>query len=148
MIQPISLAEAEYVAHSFARSVMDYGEPVTDFHARYPGRLESCLEQPFTHFNGRFVYWTLVHRAAVMFYLLIKNHPFENGNKRMAVTITMTFFHKNGHWIEIHPDTLYSVAKFVAESRPRDKERVISDLKHVFRKHLVLLSKFKKHPSN
>ncbi|MFI5746558.1 type II toxin-antitoxin system death-on-curing family toxin [Streptomyces sp. NPDC051644] len=140
MIQRVSLKEAEYVAHKMARELMDYGEPVADFRARYPGRLESCLEQPFTYLNGRFVYWTISHRAAVLFYLLIKNHPFENGNKRMAVTIMLTFFYKNGRWISIAPDALYRIAKIVAESPPYQKDIVIKLLKTTFRDHLVRAS--------
>jgi death-on-curing family protein len=137
MIQRVSLAEAEYVAHKMARELMDYGEPVADFHARYPGRLESCLEQPFTHLNGRFVYWTIGHRAAVLFYLLIKNHPFENGNKRMAVTIMLTFLYKNGRWIDTHPDALYEVARRVAESPAAEKDAWIDVLRKVFKENLV-----------
>jgi death-on-curing protein len=140
MIQRVSLTEAEYVAHATARQLMDYGEPVADFQARYPGRLESCLEQPFTHLNGRFIYWTITHRAAILFYLLIKNHPFENGNKRMAVTIMLTFLYKNGRWVSIAPDALYRIAKVVAESSPSQKDMVIKLMKKTLRDHLIAAS--------
>ncbi|WP_430478114.1 type II toxin-antitoxin system death-on-curing family toxin [Streptomyces sp. P11-1] len=139
MIERVSLLEAEYVAHGLARELMDYGEPVADFHARYPGRLESCLEQPFMHLQGRYVYWRLNHRAAVLFYLLIKNHPFHNGNKRMAVTITMTFVYKNGYWLDFSPDALYSVAKMVSESDPGEKQEIVKMLKASFGDRLTAL---------
>lgn len=131
----VSLGEAEYVAHRMARELMDYGEPVADFHTRYPGKLESCLEQPFTHLNGRYVYWTIYHRAAVLFYLLIKNHPFENGNKRMAVTIMLVFLYKNRRWLDVSPDELYELAKAVAESSAASKDGVVDVLKKVFKAH-------------
>lgn len=137
----VSLREAEYVAHRMARELMDYGEPVADFNTRYPGRLESCLDHPFTHLNGRYVYWTIYHRAAVLFYLVIKNHPFENGNKRMAVAIMMTFFYKNGMWIDTSPEELYDIAKMVAESHPKDKDVIIGVLKIGFKKYGIKLKR-------
>jgi death-on-curing family protein len=141
MIKRVSIVEAEYVAHRMARELMDYGEPVADFRARYPGRLESCLDHPFTYLNGRFVYWTISHRAAVLFYLLIKNHPFENGNKRMAVTIMLTFLFKNRRWIDTPPDTLYRIAKLVAESPASEKDFMIDVLRKNIKEHLVVLAR-------
>jgi len=135
-VKSVSLVEAEYTAHQLARELMDYGEPVADFNTRYPGKLEGCLEAPFTHINGRYVYWTLAHRAAVLFYSIIKNHPFENGNKRMAVTITLVFVFKNDRWIDISPEDLYKIATVVAKSRPIDHDEVIKTLKITFKQNL------------
>ena len=98
-MQRVELQDVEYIAHRLAKELMDYGEPVADFSSRYPGRLEACLDTPFTYVNGRYVYWTLSHRAAVLFYAIIKNHPFENGNKRMAVTVTIVFMFVNNKWV-------------------------------------------------
>jgi len=38
------------------------------------------------------LYPTLVSKASFLFYLMIKNHPFQNGNKRIAITTLFTFF--------------------------------------------------------
>jgi death on curing protein len=136
-VKSVSLEEAEYIAYAMVHELMDYGEPAADFHTRYPGKLESCLEQPFMHLNGRYVYWTIHHRAAVLFYLLIKNHPFENGNKRMAVAITLVFLFKNDRWISIQPEGLYVLAKAVAESDPANKEFTVKSLKTIFKKYSI-----------
>lgn len=93
-MEHISLHEAEYIAHSLAREFLDYDKPIPDFITRQPHKLESCLRQPFQNFNGKDLYPTLINKAVLLFYLIIKNHPFENGNKRMAVTITLVFYTK------------------------------------------------------
>lgn len=58
---------------------MDYGEPMGDFDAvskqtREPSRAAVCYEE---------LYPTLLNKAVLLFYLVIKNHPLENGNKRI-----------------------------------------------------------------
>lgn len=131
----ITVAEARYAALR-VKDLLDYDEPM-DFDIRTPGRLESCLQHPFAHVGGRYVYWTLAHRAAVLFYLVIKNHPFANGNKRMAVVLSSLLVQKNGRWLDVHQDDLYDLACDVANSEAKNKEAVVTALKDTFRRHLV-----------
>lgn len=127
-MKQLSLAEAEYVAHALAKELMDFDEPLPPFTTRYPGRLESCLAQPFTTYGGDDLYKSPHEKAALLFYLVIKNHPFENGNKRMAVTLTLVFLYKNSAWIDASPDDLYKIACSVAESSPDRKDYVLKVL--------------------
>lgn len=114
-MQQITLEEAEYVAHSLVKQMMDYSEPMGDFATRYPNKLESCLAQPFAGYKGGEFYPTLLNKAVVLFYLVIKNHPFENGNKRMAVMLMLYFLFKHGKFTSIDPDSLYELALIVAQ---------------------------------
>jgi prophage maintenance system killer protein len=54
-------------------------------------KIESSLRTPFQTFSGTDLYKGFEKKAAMLFYLLIKNHPLSNGNKRMAC-ITLAFF--------------------------------------------------------
>ncbi len=132
----VTLEQAQYAAHTLAKELLNYDEPMSEFDARSPGRLEACLEQPFATFDGKYLYWTLPHRAAVLFYGVIKNHPFENGNKRMAVMLLLWFVFKNKKWLNITPDGLYKIAYDVAESPPSDRDTVITALKITIKQHL------------
>lgn len=136
-IRQLTLLEAEFIAHELAKRIMNYDEPMPDFYTRYPGKLESCLTQPFQTFSGRYLYYRLTHRAAVLFYLVTKNHPFANGNKRMAVTLTLAFLFINNKWINVPPKALYDVACKVAESSPSEQDDVISALTSFFNKFVV-----------
>src|SRR5579883_1959103 len=124
-MKKISLVEAEYIAHALAKELFaNFDEPMPEFGTRFPGRLESCLDQPFQTFNGKDLYGkSIASKAAVLFYLVIKNHPFENGNKRMAVTLMLVFLYKNGYWLQGSPEKLYKLALSVAASEANNKDQ-------------------------
>ena len=52
-----------------------------------------------------------------MFYSLIKNHPFPNGNKRIATTALLTFLHVNKFWLRCKRRELVNMAKRIAGSK-------------------------------
>lgn len=62
--------------------------------------LHSAIERPKAQFDGRFLYDSIWLMAAAMLHSLVKNHPFEDGNKRTAYFSTMRFLHKNGYLLE------------------------------------------------
>ncbi len=76
-------------AISRASELLNYPEPLPTPEPRHIQNLIRCIDQPFTTFDGKYLYWNVWHRAAALFYMIIKNHPLENGNKRTAVVLTM-----------------------------------------------------------
>src|SRR5258708_7169105 len=66
---------------------------------RDKGALESCLAQPQMTFGGQELYPTLQEKAASLGFLLIKNHPFLDGNKRIGHAAMELFLSLNGHEI-------------------------------------------------
>jgi len=56
--------------------------------------------------------------AAILFYLLNKNHPFANGNKRIALTALLVFLFLNGKWVVAGQDELYRFAISSRRLRP------------------------------
>ena len=54
------------------------------------GPLESALERPFAEFGGTEAFPTLPEKAAALMHGLAKNHPFIDGNKRVALSIWKT----------------------------------------------------------
>lgn len=129
----LTLLHAEYIAYRLALELMNYTtEPMPEFSSRYPNRLESCLDTPFQEFDGNELYPGLFKKAAVLFYLVTKNHPFENGNKRMAVTLTLTFLHLNGYSLNLTPESLYQISLIVAE-RNDDMGYLVEVLEIIFK---------------
>lgn len=61
--------------------------------------LHSAIERPKAKFGGKFLYTSLWLMAAALLHSLVKNHPFEDGNKRTAYFSTIRFLHKNGHFL-------------------------------------------------
>ena len=75
-------------------------------------RLESALAQPrWPHHR------TAQRKAAALHYSLNKNHPFVDGNKRMAVAATDWFLVRNGFWLMTRNDRLVEFALQVADDR-------------------------------
>lgn len=126
--RPLTIAEVEYTAFKMAERLMTWDEPIPEFGSRFSGILESCLAQPFVRFSKRDLYRGLIGKCGILFYLLIKNHPFRNGNKRIAIMCMLYFLSKNGKWIYVSNDRLYRFAKNVAASRPHKREPVLQDI--------------------
>jgi prophage maintenance system killer protein len=60
-----------------------------------------------------------VGKASILFYLLIKNRPFNSGNQTMAITALLVFLYKNKKWIKVDTQELYNFTIWVAQSPPR-----------------------------
>lgn len=139
MIKSLSIKEVEYIAFRLARESMTYDEPIPDFETRFPNILESCLMVPFQRFEKKSLYRGLVKKAAILFYLMIKNHPFQNGNKRIAMTTLFVFLYKNKKWLKVDPKELYNFAVWVAQSPPKLKKDTVEAIKHFLEENLVKL---------
>lgn len=61
------------------------------------GLLEAALARPRATFDGKDLYPTLFAKAAVLAESIVKNHPFVDGNKRMAIVLACIFLERNGY---------------------------------------------------
>ena len=136
----ITVKEVEYVAHRLAQEMLVFNEPIPDFSTRFPNVLESCLATPFQSFSKKSLYPTLISKASILFYLMIKNHPFQNGKKRIATTTLLFFLHKNKKWIKVDTQELHNFTVWIAQS-PRDvKEEMVKAIEKFLKKYLVNLA--------
>ncbi|MBU1082934.1 type II toxin-antitoxin system death-on-curing family toxin [Patescibacteria group bacterium] len=135
-IHHLTIDEVGHIAYWLAKRTMEWDEPIPDFSTRFPNVLEKCIAAPKQTFRGD-LYRGIVSKASILFYLLIKNHPFQNGNKRIAVTTTLVFLLKNHHWLEMDEQGLYNFSRWVAESDPEVKDAVVSAIEKKFKDHLV-----------
>lgn len=138
-MKDITLKEVEYIACDLARKTMKWDEPIPEFNTRFPNKLESCIVTPFLKFNNRVLYKGLTEKAAMLFYLMVKNHPFQNGNKRIAMTTLLVFLFKNNKWIEVDNTKLYNFAKWVAASDPQVKEQAVQATAEFLKRNLKKL---------
>ncbi|OQA04807.1 MAG: Fic/DOC family protein [bacterium ADurb.Bin400] len=137
MIFRITIQEVELIAYRMAKELLKWDEPIPDFSTRFPYSLESCLSEPFQTFNKRALHVGLYDQAASLFYLMIKNHPFRNGNKRIAITTLFHFLSKNGKWIRVENQELYNFAVWVASSPPQFREETLSAIKKFLKNNVV-----------
>ncbi|NOY86104.1 MAG: type II toxin-antitoxin system death-on-curing family toxin [Deltaproteobacteria bacterium] len=140
-MRPIKISEVEHIAHNLARKHLEWDEPIPDFETRYPGILESCLGTVFQTFGGKDLYPTLIDKASMLFYLMVKNHPFLNGNKRIALTTLVVFLVMNNKWLDVQGESFYQTSIEVAESNPKYRESVIKEIKSFIRSGLTNLNR-------
>jgi death on curing protein len=124
-IKNISVEQIKYIAYSLAKDTMSWDEPIPEFETRFPNVLESCIAVPFQKFSRKFLYRGLSGKAAILFYLLIKNHPFQNGNKRLAITTLLVLLYFNKKWLKADKAELYNMAVWVAQSPAEAKDDIL-----------------------
>jgi len=81
------------------------------------GLLESALAQPRVTFGGKFVHKTLFEKAAAYGFHLCRNHPFVDGNKRVAFVLMDLFLQKNGWEIVADEEEAFSMMIALASGR-------------------------------
>jgi prophage maintenance system killer protein len=85
----------------------------------------------YQSFAGQDIYPTLEEKAANLLYFITKNHSFSDGNKRIAATMFLYFLDRNGILFAdgnklIDDHTLVALTIMIAESKPDEKEMMIS----------------------
>ena len=137
MIRLLSINDIQFVAHALAEETMRWNEPIPPFHTRYPEKLESCLATMAQTFDGKPLYPGIINHSAILFYLMIKNHPFQNGNKRIAVTSLLVFLSQNDKWLRTDEQSLYNFAVWVAESPSELKDETLRAVAKFIEKNLI-----------
>lgn len=92
---------------------------------------KSSLGQLYQTFDGIDLYPSVEEKAAILLYLVVKNHSFSDGNKRIAATLFLWFMEKNK--ILYAPDgrkrisdgTLVALTLLIAESRTEEKDVIL-----------------------
>lgn len=93
---------------------------------RDAGALESALHRPQTGY-----YDTLIHEAAALLESLIQNHPFIDGNKRVAFAVTDVFLRINGYRITADSNTIYAALMKLFDEKTLDLEHLVSWLESI-----------------
>ena len=91
----------------------------------------SSIAAIYQSFGGEELYPSIEEKAANLLYFVIKNHSFVDGNKRIACSLFLYFLDRNGalfRGIEkrVSDSMLVAMALMIAESRPEEKESMVS----------------------
>jgi death-on-curing family protein len=91
---------------------------------------ESSVKQIEQSFGGKELYKTIEEKAATLLYLIVKNHSFVDGNKRIGAACFLFFLDQNGMLYNINKNPIISnealaaLTLFVATSKPEEMEIV------------------------
>lgn len=109
---------------------LKFNEKSTIFGIERDKGLESIINNIYQSFDGKDIYHSVEEKAANFLYLVVKNHVFVDGNKRIAATLFIYFLnyyeilYKNEKQI-IDNNTLTALTLLIAESNPKEKEIII-----------------------
>ena len=105
------------------------------------GSFKSSIGQIYQTFGGEELYPSVEEKAAMLLYIVTKNHSFSDGNKRIAATLFLWFL--NGNHILYHPDgskriadsTLVALTLMIAESRTEEKDVMVKVVVNLINKN-------------
>jgi len=96
------------------------------------GGLQNILKNLEQTFGGKSLYPSIEEKAAHLFYFVIKDHPFVDGNKRIASFLFVVFLSQNNYLLDkkgdkkINDNTLVALALLIAESNPAEKDTMLA----------------------
>ena len=86
--------------------------------------LESAIYMPESSFDGKYLHETIPSMAAAYTYHICQNHPFIDGNKRVALTSSLVFLDINGYEFNCKNEKLYNEIMNVAKGETK-KDKLI-----------------------
>ena len=141
--------------YDYERLSIDKTTQEDKFHATYEGAMEaikalrekfggstlfgnekddsfkSSIGQIYQTFGGKELYPSVEEKAAMLLYLVTKNHSFSDGNKRIAATLFLWFLNNNGILYRedgskrLADNTLVALTLMIAESRTEEKDVMV-----------------------
>lgn len=97
---------------------------------RDEGLLDSALNAPFQSFDGEDIYITIQAKAARLGFLIVNNHAFVDGNKRVGILVMMTFLEMNGIILECSNQELIELGLGLASNKIDYKNLLDWIIKH------------------
>ena len=120
-MQSVAYLSVEIVLEIHRRVIEEFGG---DPGLRDRGMLESAVAMPQSTFGGKALHAGLAEKAAAYHFHLCANHPFVDGNKRVAVAAAELFLLINGRELTASDDEVEDLTLGVAGGR-LSKEQVI-----------------------
>ncbi len=130
--RPVGVKETYRITYEECRSIIDSMNFNSDlFGKERDGSFNSSINAIYQSMFGKDLYETREEKAANLLYFITKNHSFYDGNKRIAASIFIFFLHKNNMLYKdnvkvIDDATLVAMTILIAESKPEEKEVIIS----------------------
>jgi len=118
--------------YSLKTNLLNKQEATDIFGQERGSALNAILGNLAQSFGGKELYPSLEEKAAHLLYFVIKDHPFVDGNKRIASFLFITFLAKNNYLTDkngdkkINDNALVAIALLVAESAPKEKNTMVA----------------------
>lgn len=134
MSRPKGNAATYILTYEECRNVIEslrFGSESALFGNEKDDSFKGSIGNIYQSYDGKDLYPSLEEKAANLLYFVTKNHSFTDGNKRIAATMFLYFLDRNGILFAdeeklIDDLTLVALTIMIAESRPEEKEMMVS----------------------
>lgn len=123
--QEFTIEKAHNLIHEAKTELAQKGEASQLFGSEVSNKFQSILGAVHQTYSGEYLYPTIDEMAANLLYLIIKDHPFADGNKRIGSLCFIYFLQQNDALKKIDDNTLLALALLIAVSDPKEKEVMI-----------------------
>mgnify|MGYP002629615322 CR=1 FL=1 len=129
--------ETKNVISELKKELIKKGEATELFGNEKANELESIVANLYQTFGGVELYPSIEDKATHLLYLIIKDHPFNDGNKRTASFMFIYFLdkcdylYKNSGEKKINENALTTLTLLVASSDPKEKDLLVKLIKHL-----------------
>ncbi len=126
-----------HIVQSIKKELIAKNEASDLFGDKRDGSFEGIIKGLYQTFDKKELYPTIDDKASHLLYLTIKDHPFSDGNKRIASFLFVYFLDKTNYLYKkssekkINDNTLTALALLIAESNPKEKEIMIKVIKNL-----------------
>ena len=114
------------------KNLIDKKEASDLFGNENNNKLESVVKNLYQTFAKKELYRNIKEKSANLLYLIIKDHPFTDGNKRIASFLFVYFLDRNNYLYKksgekkINDNALTALALLIAESNPKEKDQMVA----------------------
>ena len=133
----IEYEEAMSAIRQLKKEMINRNEATSLFGNEKDDSFKGILGSVVQSFGGEYLYPSIEEQAAHLLYFVIKNHPFSDGNKRIASFLFIFFLNRNKYGLKtngsekINDNALTALALLIAQSNPDDKEVMITLIVHL-----------------
>ena len=127
----LTYEHAHYSINDIKSRLCEKGEASELFGQEASHKFRSIIGALYQTFDGKDLYRSIEEKAANLLYLTIKDHPFSDGNKRIASLIFIYYLEKNGYLRKIsgerkiNDNAIVALSLLIAASDPREKDMMI-----------------------
>ena len=124
----LTAEKLSYALFALKKTLIAKGEATNIFGVeRTKDSIAGIIGNVMQSFGGEELYPTIEAKAANLLYFIIKNHPFVDGNKRSGAYAFIWFLNetKTLNTNKITPQALTAITLLIAESSPKDKEKMV-----------------------
>jgi len=121
----LDFAQAGAAIAAFKRELMARNEATPLFGNPRGEALQGILGSIEQTMFGETLYRSREEKAANLLYLVIKDHPFSDGNKRIGSLLFMLYLQQEGMAHQLNPQALTALALLIAESAPANKDLMV-----------------------